>query len=75
MGSMLGVVLADNLLVLFVFWELTGFTSFLLIGFDQEELRRVLRRFRPSSSPEPAAWGCWPPAVLIQQATGSCESF
>lgn len=31
--SMLGVVLADNLLFLFVFWELVGFTSYLLIGF------------------------------------------
>lgn len=36
MGSMLGVVLADNLLVLFVFWELTSFTSFILIGFNHE---------------------------------------
>jgi multicomponent Na+:H+ antiporter subunit A len=34
MGSMLGVVLSDNVLLLFVFWELTGFTSYLLIGFD-----------------------------------------
>ena len=34
MGSMLGVVLSDNVLMLFVFWELTGFTSYLLIGFD-----------------------------------------
>src|SRR5690625_1984055 len=32
-GAMLGVVLADNLIVLFLFWELTSFTSFLLIGF------------------------------------------
>jgi multicomponent Na+:H+ antiporter subunit A len=41
MGSMLGVVLADNLLALFVFWELTSFTSYLLIGFnnDKEESR------------------------------------
>ncbi len=34
MGSMLGLVLADNLITLFVFWELTSVTSFLLIGFD-----------------------------------------
>ena len=33
MLAMLGLVLADNLLVLFVFWELTTFTSYLLIGF------------------------------------------
>ena len=30
--SMLGVVLADNLLLIFVFWELVGFSSYLLIG-------------------------------------------
>ncbi len=36
MASMLGLVLADNLLLLFVFWELTSITSYLLIGFDQE---------------------------------------
>ena len=33
MGSMLGVVTADNLLLLLVFWELTSLSSFLLIGF------------------------------------------
>ena len=31
--SMLGLILADNLLMLFVFWELVGLTSYLLIGF------------------------------------------
>lgn len=34
MLSMLGLVLADNLIALFVFWELTTFTSYLLIGFN-----------------------------------------
>lgn len=34
MLSMLGLVLADNLLLLFVFWELTTVTSYLLIGFS-----------------------------------------
>ena len=32
-GAMLGIVLADNLLLLLVFWELTSLSSFLLIGF------------------------------------------
>src|SRR5690606_33561897 len=31
-ASMLGLVLADNLLFLFAFWELIGLCSFLLIG-------------------------------------------
>ncbi len=34
MGSMLGIVLTDNLLAMFVFWELTSISSYLLIGFD-----------------------------------------
>jgi multicomponent Na+:H+ antiporter subunit A len=36
MGSMLGVVLADNLITLFVFWELTSFSSYLLISYKHE---------------------------------------
>jgi len=34
-GAMLGIVLADNLVLLVVFWELTSITSFLLIGYWQ----------------------------------------
>jgi len=33
MGAMLGLVLADNLLLLVVFWEATSLASFLLIGY------------------------------------------
>jgi multicomponent Na+:H+ antiporter subunit A len=39
MGSMLGVVLANDLITLFVFWELTSISSYLLIGFDNENER------------------------------------
>jgi len=37
MAAMLGTVLADNLMMMFVFWELTGISSFLLIGFSHEK--------------------------------------
>lgn len=37
MASMLGVVLSDNLITLFIFWELTSISSFFLIGFNNEE--------------------------------------
>ena len=42
MLSMLGLVSADNVILLFVFWELTTVTSFLLVGFDHknEQARR-----------------------------------
>jgi multicomponent Na+:H+ antiporter subunit A len=33
-AAMFGVVVADNLLLLFVFWELTSVMSYLLIGFN-----------------------------------------
>ena len=32
-ASMLGLILADNLLLLYITWELVGFCSYLLIGF------------------------------------------
>ena len=32
-GAMLGVVIANSLLLLFMFWEVVGLTSYLLIGF------------------------------------------
>jgi multicomponent Na+:H+ antiporter subunit A len=73
MASMLGVVLSDNLVTLFIFWELTSLTSYFLIGFENE--RREARD---------AAWqallvtglgglallaGC----ILMGQAGGSME--
>ena len=57
MTAMLGTVLADNLLLLFVFWELTGLASFLLIGFSHatESSRRGARM-----------------ALLVTGGTGLC---
>lgn len=37
MAAMLGVVLSDNIVSLFVFWELTSISSFFLIGFNNKE--------------------------------------
>lgn len=37
MAAMLGLVLADDIFALFVFWELTSFSSYLLIGFEHNE--------------------------------------
>lgn len=39
MASMLGLVLADNIFTLFVMWELTSITSYLLIGFNHSEFK------------------------------------
>ncbi len=37
MASMLGLVLADHLILLYLFWELTSISSFLLIGYANRE--------------------------------------
>uniref|UniRef100_UPI00349FFCD9 Na+/H+ antiporter subunit A n=1 Tax=Saccharibacillus sp. CPCC 101409 TaxID=3058041 RepID=UPI00349FFCD9 len=39
MGAMLGLVLSDNLLTLYGFWELTSVSSFLLIGYNHAKHR------------------------------------
>ncbi|WP_411345428.1 Na+/H+ antiporter subunit A [Paenibacillus sp. WLX1005] len=39
MGAMLGIVLSDNMIVLYTFWELTSISSFLLIAFWYERDR------------------------------------
>jgi multicomponent Na+:H+ antiporter subunit A len=36
MAAMLGLVLSDNIISLFVFWELTSISSFFLIGFNND---------------------------------------
>jgi len=45
MGSMLGVVLSENLIQLLIFWELTSLSSFLLIAYwrTQEDARSGAR--------------------------------
>ena len=46
--AMLGVVLSDNLLGLFMFWELTSVSSFLLIGWytqDRESAKLAMQAF------------------------------
>ncbi len=36
MAAMLGLVLSDNMISLFIFWELTSISSFFLIGFNNK---------------------------------------
>lgn len=46
--SMLGLLMADHLVLLFVFWELVGFSSYLLIGFwfkDKEKSTNARHTF------------------------------
>ena len=47
--SMLGIVLANNLIQIFVFWELVGVSSFLLIGFYWEKPSAVAAAIRSAA--------------------------
>lgn len=46
MFSMLGITLSDNLIMIFVFWELVGFSSYLLIAhyFKTDEAAKASRK-------------------------------
>ena len=46
MFSMLGITMADNLIMIFVFWELVGFSSYLLIAhyFNTEEAKNASKK-------------------------------
>ncbi|MCS6759226.1 MAG: DUF4040 domain-containing protein [Candidatus Devosia euplotis] len=73
MGSMLGLVLADNMLVLFMFWELTAVASFLLIGFDA--VRATARRgaIQALVITNMGGMALLASVILVQQLTGTWE--
>lgn len=73
MGAMLGLVLADNMLGLFVFWELTAVTSFLLIGFDA--VRAAARRgaIQALVITNIGGMALLAGVILVQQLTGTWE--
>jgi len=73
MGAMLGLVLADNTLALFLFWELTSITSFLLIGFDHA--RQAARRgaIQALVVTNIGGMALLAGAIVLQQAGGSWE--
>jgi NADH:ubiquinone oxidoreductase subunit 5 (subunit L)/multisubunit Na+/H+ antiporter MnhA subunit/multisubunit Na+/H+ antiporter MnhB subunit len=73
MGAMLVTVFSSNLLVLFTAWELTGITSFFLIGFlhNRPESQRGARMALLTTSATGLALLVG--IVLLQQAFGTFE--
>lgn len=48
MTAMLGVALADNFMLMFLFWEMTSISSFLLIGWERDDpsaVRKAMQAF------------------------------
>jgi multicomponent Na+:H+ antiporter subunit A len=73
MASMLGLVLADHVLVLFVFWELTSLWSYLLIGFHHEREQARAAALRALVVTELGGLALLAGLVLLAQAGGSWE--
>lgn len=71
MAAMLGVVLTDNGPALFVFWELTGFTSYLLIGFDHDQVSARRAALQALLVTGGGGLALLAGVVLLGQATGS----
>ncbi len=71
MGAMLGLVLSDNLILLFVFWELTSITSYLLIGFNHEEKQSRWKALQALLVTGLGAMSMLAGFVLIAMVTGS----
>ncbi len=73
MGAMLGLVLAGDLILLFLFWELTTLSSFLLIGFRREEQRSVASAMKALLITGLGGLALLVSFLLMQAASGSFE--
>jgi NADH:ubiquinone oxidoreductase subunit 5 (subunit L)/multisubunit Na+/H+ antiporter MnhA subunit/multisubunit Na+/H+ antiporter MnhB subunit len=71
MASMLGTVFADHMVLLFIFWELTGIASFLLIGFLHEEEDSRVGARQALLVTAGTGFALFVGIILLQQATGT----
>ncbi len=71
MTAMLGTVLADNMLLLIVFWEATSILSFLLIGFDSRSARSRRAAIMALQVTAGGGLALVAAAAMIAQVTGS----
>jgi multicomponent Na+:H+ antiporter subunit A len=73
MFGMLGLVLSDNLLALFVFWEVTTISSYLLIGFDADQAKARRNALQALVVTGTGGLAFLAGIVLIGTATGTFE--
>ncbi len=72
-ASMLGLVLADNIITLFVFWELTTVSSYLLIGFDHQSEKARKNAWQALLVTGAGGLALLAGLILLAQAGGSME--
>jgi len=73
--SMMGVVLANNLFFLYVFWELVGLSSYLLIGFFFYKHSAANANKKAFLANRVGDWGFWLGILAFFTATGTLNYF
>jgi NADH-quinone oxidoreductase subunit L len=73
--SMLGIVLANNLFFLYVFWELVGLSSYLLIGFFFHKHSAANANKKAFLTNRVGDWGFWLGILAFFTATGTMNYF
>lgn len=73
MAAMLGLALANNLLGLFVFWELTSLSSYFLIGFDHQRANARASALQALLVTGGGGLALMAGLILLGQAGGSFE--
>lgn len=73
MTSMVGLVISDNMITMFIFWELTSISSYLLIGFNHH--KETSRKFALQALLVTGGGGLALMAgfILLSQISGSLE--
>ncbi|MBI9051245.1 MAG: NADH-quinone oxidoreductase subunit L [Anaerolineaceae bacterium] len=72
-GSMVGLVLSSNLLLVFIFWEITALCSYALISFNNDDPKAVAGGMKALIITQLGGIGLLVGALLIYNYTGSYD--
>ncbi|MCB1183702.1 NADH-quinone oxidoreductase subunit L, partial [bacterium] len=73
--AMMGIVLSNNLFFLYVFWELVGLASYLLIGFFFHKHSAANANKKAFLTNRVGDWGFWLGILTFFTATGTLNYF
>ena len=73
--AMMGIVLSNNLFFLYVFWELVGLASYLLIGFFFHKASAASANKKAFLTNRVGDWGFWLGILTFFTATGTLNYF
>lgn len=75
MGSMLGMVFSSNTIMLFIFWELTSITSFMLIGYWRNKPESVYGATKSLLITASAGLFMFAGFIVLKYITGSFDLY